>query len=452
MSQQEYSLRPVPQRDNDRASTHSRRSSPSSEGTNINPPKHNDLLNSCKQVCSLVMKYDDKTKFYLGGMLHNLDQILRSGEARKDLGHPPTIDELNDAYLKFRECFSAPGVETATRREPSVDSRHLPLPPSTERAHRAKKIRIQCAHEKASKKKKNNHNSNTDGKVATRIKNPSACSFCRDTNHRYNTCPKKDKYGVLIAFEGKQDYLNYLKQTCPVHRDVIGDSRILSSFTTSGWKHIQVKSIHPRVTTDGVLYIPEQCLAAKVSVISGANNDVIPFAEKTKNEQNFAYIKMSSLERVIHSIPKARLIFDRTRTDSHGVEYNNRTHIPNRQIMGYNQGIHRSNVDQNQYQFPNHPVHPLPRHPRNVAFHPYQNQYECLHNRGALVQNGLSLYNLNQRAGVPNFHTGTHGLQHMNHTVPFQYPNYQNIGRDNDLRPRNNVGFQDQVLEEEAYL
>ena len=433
------------------------------------------------------MNYDDETKFYLGGMLHNLDQILRSGEARNDLGHPPTVDELNDAYLKFRQCFSAPGVETETRRESSIDSSlHMPLRPAAERIQKAKRRRIKSVHEIASKKYTRKKNSNTVRTLATRTKNASSCRFCRDTNHRYNTCPKKDKYGVIIASEGKQDYLNYLKQTCPVHRDVIGDSRILSSFNTSGWKHIQVKSIHTTVTTDGISYIPEQFLAAKVSIISGDNNDVIPFAEKTKNEQQFAYIKMLSLEAVIHSIPKARIIFDRTRTDSRGVEYNSRTHVPNRQVVGYNQSIHRSNVDnqifgshstapnfdhgrffqqstiqqnQNQYQFPNHPVHLLTRDPRNLALLPDQNQYQYLHNRGPLVQNDrqnialsermLPPYNLNQRTGVSNFHRGMHD---MNHTVPFQYPNYQNIGRDNDRRRGNNVGLQDEVLEDERYL
>ena len=112
--------------------------------------------------------------------------------------------------------------------------------------------------------------------------------------------------------------------------------------------------------------------------------------------------------------------------------------------------------NQNQYQFPNHHVHLSRSDHHNPALHPDQNQYQYLHNRGLLVQNEchnialavtmLRLYNLNQQSGVSNFHTGMDGLQDRNHTVPFHLRHYQILRRDNDRRPDNTVGLQNEDI------
>ena len=374
-------------------------------------------------------------------MLHSVTQILRSGEAKNVLGHPPTVEELHDAYLVFRQCYRAPIEEPVTGKALSVHTPcGLPCRPAQNRAvHRHKKRLMSMTEERANKSKA----SKTSGKSGLPLKAsgkaPPSCTFCRDTKHRNPHCPKKKGYGQIIKSEGKQAYLNHLKERCPIHSKVVGINMLMSSFTRKTWKHLQVKSIHPTVTTNDESSVPSHLLAAKIAIIGGQYNDILPFAAGTSNKRFYAYITMTSLESTIHQTTDKRLIFDRTGDDSMGSLYRPRDDpIPNRQAERYTNPSHHTIPVQTIVAAPGrtphlYSRHSFPQHPLQRVM--YQNQYQNsnLHHHGPLVQNDNRIQTLppthfspyeHYKNGVTNSHAGVDGIQNAIPTTPFHLRNF----------------------------
>ena len=335
----------------------SRRSKPTADITNVDPPGHGDLSTSCKEICSLIMKFDDDTRFYLAGMLHSVTQILRSGEAKNVLGHPPTVEELHDAYLLFRQCYRAPVEEPEMGRALSALTQYQAPKPATSRIQQRSRKRLLTSVEQLANKPKPNKSGKQSGlplPLRGSPKVPPSCTFCRDPKHRNPHCPKKKAYGRIIVSEEKQEYLNYLKEKCPIHNEVVDKHMLMDSFTTRSWKHLQVKSIHPTVTTNDGIPVPAHFLAAKIATIGGKTHDFLPFAEGTSRERYYAYITMTCLESIIHQVGTTRLIFDRTGDDSIGSSYRPRDQLPNRQAERYS---HRDQIPYRQaerYPYPSH--------------------------------------------------------------------------------------------------
>jgi len=257
--------------------------------------------------------------------------------------------------------------------------------------------------------------------------------------------------------EEKQEYLNYLKEKCPIHNQVVDKHMLMNSFTTKSWRHLQVKSMHPTVTTNDGIPFPAHFLAAKIATIGGKTHDILPFAEGTSRERYYAYITMTCLESIIHQLGTTRLIFDRTGDDSIGSSYGARDQLPNRQAERYS---HRDQIPYRQAERYPHPAahgrmtdlnygHSFPQHPIQPVM--YQNQYQNsnLYYQRPLVQNDNRIVHTNfgphehYHNGMTNYNGGADGFQNGIPTVPFHLRNFHINSRQHEPIPNDNAVLDD---------